>query len=1153
MSILSKTQDLFKKITGSYVQNVAKPLAFGVPQAQRIVSNINQKALQVKPINTYVERVAKPLANAGTQYAKNVYIKSAQDIPQAYKQIQQPGLGNKLLGTGRLGLDILGAIPDPTDILFAGYDFTKGAVRGAQQKMGPLDIARAGIKAATRGETPSLGQLFQNQTVRGVADVAELPLLLAAGYTKGKFDSRKMQQLAPELGRVKSLLSGYDLYKPEDQIKVFNQVGEVLKRLGYKPSKDLNRLISSNPREYLNFAKGLIDDALYSATNPEVRFGMNVRNLKKDAQAGLYDVITQEGMKKVRGKPVKIAEGIDTFIHQGDNPRRTVKGFVVSEKTTGRYVGSGETERRAIQDAKNNINTQGVDKLKQALAKHKLESNVAQQPLSVVKKDTLPQKQLNQNISKSTTELVPSTTELKDLSLTPIISEKGKLNVKNLNIDDNTKKIVRTLDQSIPTVIGNKDVIESAKLTSGAKTAMTDEQMQELLAKRLNSRQTVVTLSREFEDLKKSGANDNALINKLSEIADQSKIAQQEGTLAGRQLQAQKILADELATPQQKVLALLDNAGVDKNKYLKDAVKVDWNNSKQVVDFYRKYVPPKFGEILSEFRYTNMLSSPLTHLTNIATNFFQSGVVAPVEKTISGLVDWTKSSITGSERKYYADDGIKYASGFYKSLPEAWKKFKDIISGREISIKPDMERIPTSTGGVYGAYTTPLRALEAADNFFMQLVKGGETASLQGRGFTPAQIALKADNSARYRLFRQEFDPEGKTGQGHLLKLWDKYNSVVNQLRRLPGGNWIVPFLQTPTNILKQGVEYSPLGIATLPGSKNKIEQLSKTIIGSTVFTGIYGLLNSTPFTWEVPKGPKERELFYAAGMQPYSIKIGDQWVSYSKLGPLSYPIAMAAALRYAEKYNLDSDKESKIGTAVGGMMKFFSDQSYVKQLGDFMDSVQTGRGIVGGLKMEASNFASQLIPYRSFLGWLSRMIDPVNRKSNTFTSSITSQLPFLSKTNEAYYNPITKQPSLRSNRFTNAFSPIRTTTGDKNIEQLYNYTGSAKRAYMNLKSLPKEQAADIFNKISKSNPRLASEINKIAREEVLGLTKVDKEIQNLGVADGERAYRIVEEFNKLETKEEKAALWEKYVKLKIINKDIAKQLAEFKKRGDLK
>ena len=86
-----------------------------------------------------------------------------------------------------------------------------------------------------------------------------------------------------------------------------------------------------------------------------------------------YQTINEGGViKSVKGKPVKIVDGVETFIHQGDNPKRTIKGFVVSEKSTGRYMGSGTTEKEAIANAKDAIDSSGVDKFKKLISENQL-------------------------------------------------------------------------------------------------------------------------------------------------------------------------------------------------------------------------------------------------------------------------------------------------------------------------------------------------------------------------------------------------------------------------------------------------------------------------------------------------------------------------------------------------------------------------------------------------------------------------------------------------------------------------------------------------------------------------------------------------------------------------------------------------------------
>ncbi len=102
-----------------------------------------------------------------------------------------------------------------------------------------------------------------------------------------------------------------------------------------------------------------------------------------------------------------------------------------------------------------------------------------------------------------------------------------------------------------------------------------------------------------------------------------------------------------------------------------------------------------------------------------------------------------------------------------------------------------------------------------------------------------------------------------------------------------------------------------------------------------------------------------------------------------------------------------------------------------------------------------------------------------------------------------------------------------------------------AQSKYKELKKNP-ETAKDKFDKIIKENPALAENILKVIKDEELGITKEDKKLRNLGVANKARAKEVAKQFNKLDTKEEKAALWEEYVTKKIITEDVANQLPEF-------
>lgn len=103
--------------------------------------------------------------------------------------------------------------------------------------------------------------------------------------------------------------------------------------------------------------------------------------------------------------------------------------------------------------------------------------------------------------------------------------------------------------------------------------------------------------------------------------------------------------------------------------------------------------------------------------------------------------------------------------------------------------------------------------------------------------------------------------------------------------------------------------------------------------------------------------------------------------------------------------------------------------------------------------------------------------------------------------------------------------------------------TTNVKAYYDQLLKMPREQAAAKFDEIAKTNPDLAKKIVKIVKDRQMGVTVEDEVMKSRGVASGDRAISIADEFKKLKTNQEKAALWEHYVKIGVITKDVAKQL----------
>lgn len=135
-------------------------------------------------------------------------------------------------------------------------------------------------------------------------------------------------------------------------------------------------------------------------------------------------------------------------------------------------------------------------------------------------------------------------------------------------------------------------------------------------------------------------------------------------------------------------------------------------------------------------------------------------------------------------------------------------------------------------------------------------------------------------------------------------------------------------------------------------------------------------------------------------------------------------------------------------------------------------------------------------------------------------------------------------QPSTQVRQLPNIAESIsekvfgRQPIGSSNLGNIQSYVDQ-------LDKMPPQEAATIFDQIKKTNIELAKKIVEVKKERKLGITPQDVMLQDKGVTSGDRAIAIKKQLDKLKTDQERAALWDEYVKKKIITKEVAKQLKE--------
>tara|TARA_R110000868_G_scaffold114344_2_gene306421 strand:+ start:2633 stop:5806 length:3174 start_codon:yes stop_codon:yes gene_type:complete len=104
-----------------------------------------------------------------------------------------------------------------------------------------------------------------------------------------------------------------------------------------------------------------------------------------------------------------------------------------------------------------------------------------------------------------------------------------------------------------------------------------------------------------------------------------------------------------------------------------------------------------------------------------------------------------------------------------------------------------------------------------------------------------------------------------------------------------------------------------------------------------------------------------------------------------------------------------------------------------------------------------------------------------------------------------------------------------------------------AEALWEELKGLPKPQRDEQYFKIKQENPELAAKLKETSQQEKLGLTRSDRLIMQLGVANQARATYVYENWKVLKTPEEKKAYIEDLKKKKIITEEVALQLKKLK------
>ena len=446
------------------------------------------------------------------------------------------------------------------------------------------------------------------------------------------------------------------------------------------------------------------------------------------------------------------------------------------------------------------------------------------------------------------------------------------------------------------------------------------------------------------------------------------------------------------------------------------------------------------GSIWKEMYTSSIMYSPATIERNLYGNMimnltrgFDTAFAATAGRALDKPIEIVFGS-KSSDRVYASEAAIELAN-FFLAVPKAFKAgIRAFKTDSPQYAGKDADKVPmpalssrlfadpnTPTAQAVDfmgkAIRLPFRAMLAGDEFSKATVAQMETRRQAAR-----QAFLSIDNGvpvdqAIDGMVMQITNPDAKilqrvddsvkeaTFQSDMGQIGNTMLMVRNRLG--PVGTVLAPFVKTVVNVEKELFKRTPFAPVMkevrdelAAGGARRQMALGKMAMGSSVMGWMmYETLDGN-ISGAGPTDPKRREFLRQTnpGWQPFSIKMGDKWVSYAGLEPIGGLIGMAATLaEVGSVYAKDDDSDwtdlmlyaALVPFKYVGELPFMSGMANLTSLIEELKRDPTGERasaaankFFGGI---AQNFPAGMVPIPTPGGALIRQIettiDPTQRQ----------------------------------------------------------------------------------------------------------------------------------------------------------------------------
>lgn len=579
-------------------------------------------------------------------------------------------------------------------------------------------------------------------------------------------------------------------------------------------------------------------------------------------------------------------------------------------------------------------------------------------------------------------------------------------------------------------------------------------------------------------------------------------------------------------------------------KIVKSANKNEmYENIDLVYEELGQQVPLSTIEKIDSWRYFSMLANPKTHIRNMLGNFAM-GKTQGVKNKLAGAIE----DIVGTFNKDMERT---------KTLRFADKKTKQFA--KEDVLNPDVQSMMELNENKYN----PQSRLQNARKTF----KSEMLENTVGRLFNWNDKLLEAEDAiglkSNYKkalenyLVANKIDVDNIT-DAQLSKArnyaveqakeatFHQANAIATAINQISNRNKVakgikdatLPFVKTPLNVAKAGVEYNPVGLLkTIVYDSVKlrkgeitvnkyIDNLSKGLTGTGIAVLGYALADGGILKASGSDDDKKEKYDEELGNQTYSIRIGDKTYSLDWLSPVGIPLFVGAELKalkdssVKEKTNISTDDDEKFNQAVksfenlanamANSMSPMSEMSMISGLTSALKSYdQDSTKMLGTMGTNAiKSYVNQFVP--TLLGQISRTTDDYERTTtSTKTGVLTKAI------DQTKLQIMSKIPGLRQKL------PIKSDIwgaekqSDSNISAriINNFINPATVKDVNVSEVDKE-LNNLYDKIGESSI-LPSSIEKTYKINGQTYRMTNKEFSEYKKSYGQTSYKLLNDLIK--------------------------------------